>query len=191
MSTSKSRWHFPCHISFIFCIHVNTPVTPSGPKAPWDRMDKFSWIWWPWRFYGATWRSSWQLLALSRRFHCVHRVVMALSLLVHGTLTALTAFCLHSEVVEITSRVLISQVRLCYPQVTMHQPSAFVQPCINRLPSSSHASTVCLRPAMHQPSAFVQPYLNSKLTTPWCPPPSSFAGPVYRQAIALLDGAQQ
>ena len=41
-------------------------------------------------------RSSWRLPALSRRFHCVHRVV------------SLTELCLHFEVVEITGRVLSS-----------------------------------------------------------------------------------
>ena len=52
------------------------------------------------------------LMALSRRFHCVHRVVTARALRVHGTPNALTAFCLHSEVIEITGRVLIPQALL-------------------------------------------------------------------------------
>ena len=49
------------------------------------------------RFYGAPWRS--------------YGVQVGDCLRSHGAPTALTAFCLYSEVVEITGRVLISQLR--------------------------------------------------------------------------------
>ena len=55
----------------------------------------------PWRFYGAPWRSIWRLLALSRRFHCMHRVVTARALRVHGAPTALTAFCHKDPIVTL------------------------------------------------------------------------------------------
>ena len=89
-------------------------------------------------------RSSWRLLALSLRSHgastaCIelHGARTACALRVDGTPTALTAFCLHSEVVEITSRVLISQVR--------HEPM---------LPVSDHALTVCLCPSILEHNAY-------------------------------------
>ena len=94
------------------------------------------------------------LKALSRRFHCVHRVVTAYALRVHSAHTALTAFCLHSDVVEITVRVLISQLRHELMIVTMYQLSAFAQLCWNPkvtthmgpTPSSSQNDThlVCI-----------------------------------------------
>jgi len=59
------------------------------------------------------------------------------ALRVQGALTALTAFCLHSEVVEITGRVLISQV--------IHEPM---------LPVSDNASTVSLCPGILEPSGY-------------------------------------
>ena len=55
----------------------------------------------PWRFYGALWRSN--------------------GVLVDGVLFAF----------EITDRVLILKLRHEPMIVTMHKPSAFVQPCSN------------------------------------------------------------
>ena len=113
-------------------------------------------------------RSSCRLLALSWCSHGASTACIELSRLLRVNCaftalpTALTAFCLHSEVVGLTSRVLISQLEYEPMPLTMHQPSAFVQSCSN-----------------------------PKVTTPCYPPPSSSVEPAFRQAIALLDGAQQ
>ena len=123
----------------------------------------------PWRFYKAPWRSYGVLVGHCLRSRCAvttlplrasscHGARTACARCIHAAPTALTAFCLHSEVVEITSRVLISQVR--------HEPM---------LPVSDHASKT---------SAFVQPCLKPKVTTHWCPPLSSSTEPTYKQACS-------
>ena len=78
-----------------------------------------------------------RLLALSWRLQYVHRVVTARALRVTGIPIALTTFCLHSEVVEITGRVLLSQFR--------HDPM---------LPVREHASAACLCPAILEPKGY-------------------------------------
>ena len=70
--------------------------------------------------------------ALSMHALSCHGAHTASALHVHGTHTALTPFCLHSEVVEITGRVLISQLRHGPMIVTMPQLPAFVKPCSNQ-----------------------------------------------------------
>ena len=111
------------------------------------------------------------LTALSRRFHCINRVVTARALLVHGAHTALMAFCLHSEVVEITGRVLISQLRHEPMLVTMHQPSAMLEPKGYNASGSSYV--------------FVSEWYPQRLHHPVS------AEPAYRPAVAQLDGAYQ
>ena len=91
-------------------------------------------------FHGAPWRSYGVLVGDCLRSHGSSTACMELSsraLRVQGALTVLTAFCLHSEVVEITGRVLISQV--------IHEPM---------LPVSDNASTVSLCPGILEPSGY-------------------------------------
>ena len=95
----------------------------------------------PWRFYGALvgdcLRTHGTFTALPLRASSCHRARTACALRVHGAPTAMTAFCLHSEEVEITDRVLIPQLRQ-YPMI----------PVIN------HALAVGLSTAMIEPKAY-------------------------------------
>ena len=116
------------------------------PRAPWDRMetnvlpeedDCTAFSRRPWRFYGAQWRSYGVLVGDCLRTYCALTALPRRASSCHGAPTALTAFCLHSEVVEITSRVLISQLR--------HE---------SMLPVTHHASTVCLCPCILKPNGY-------------------------------------
>ena len=71
--------------------------------------DVTAFSWRPWRFYGAPWRSYGVLVGDCLR---PHSALTALPLRASSCHGARTAICLHSEVIEITGRVLISQALL-------------------------------------------------------------------------------
>ena len=82
-----------------------------------------------------------------------HGARTACALRVHGAHIALTAFCSHSEVVEITGRVLISQLRYEPMFVTMHQSSALLQPCSNlEVTTPGVPPTSSPPPRLHHPA---------------------------------------
>ena len=88
-----------------------------------------------------------------------------------------TTFVLHSGVVEITGKVLISHLR--------HEPI---------IPGSDHASIFCLSPAMLEHKAYYAFGCSSFFVSeiyPQCLAHPASTECAYRQAVAPLDGAHQ
>ena len=66
----------------------------------------------PWRFYGAPWRVYGVLVGDWLHSHGALTALTLRTSNCHGARTVLTAYCLNSKVIEMTGRVLISQVLL-------------------------------------------------------------------------------